>query len=164
MSRAIVVAVALATMVAACSRPGTPAPGGESARGAGGASAPRDSAGAAPAGEIACTAIGCVSGLRMRIEGVTGVMERVEAWPLGETRVTYTVRCTELLPCTGEVFFPDWTPDRVAVRVVMRDGATFAQEEAMPQYERSQPNGPQCDPICMNGRVTVRPAPAGRGR
>lgn len=156
-------AAALALAVtAACSRPGTPAPAGESARGAG--SAGRDSAGAPPAEEIACTAIGCVSGLRMRIEGVTGAIERVEAWPLGETRVTYTVRCTGLLPCTGEVFFPDWTPDRVALRVVLRDGATFAQEEAIPQYQRSQPNGPQCDPVCVDGRVTVRPLPTGRER
>ncbi len=49
----------------------------------------------------------------------------------------------------------DGTPDRVELAVA-RDGTELASGAFEPEYVRSQPNGPDCPPVCHNGFETLQ--------
>jgi hypothetical protein len=98
-----------------------------------------------------CTRIGCESGLRVELSGAPAGPFRVEAQAAGEA-------APRVFECrTGErcesAFFADFTPEEATIRVVA-DGRTTARN-VRPRYERVQPNGPDCPPICWQGRVRV---------
>jgi hypothetical protein len=46
------------------------------------------------------------------------------------------------------------TPDRVAI-TVRQNGAVLAQEEVIPDYVESAPNGETCGPICHQASIVV---------
>jgi hypothetical protein len=94
---------------------------------------------------IACTEIGCDSGIRVRFDQA----------PPPETIVTMTVtgsaprvvRCGIDAPCDDGVWFSGLTPDRVVVTVSTPEGEW--EQEMRPDYEEFQPNGPDCPPTCI---------------
>ena len=97
-----------------------------------------------------CTLIGC-PGLVVEVTGapaLTPVTVAVTA-PDGSTRSS---TCTS---ATGacHVFFADFTPASVTIRVVT--GTRTTEETRQPMYKVTRPNGPGCPPECHNARVTV---------
>jgi hypothetical protein len=51
------------------------------------------------------------------------------------------------------VFFPSFTPHHVLIRIITPAGETV--REVYPEYEPSQPNGPECPPTCFTAYVDV---------
>lgn len=45
-------------------------------------------------------------------------------------------------------------PSKVTLRIE-RDGVVLADETLVPTYRTSQPNGPNCDPICRQASATI---------
>lgn len=100
---------------------------------------------------IICTDMGCSSGVEVRLQEEPAPPYRVEADAGGGT-ATYVFEC----PAAGQcpvIFFPDFTPDRLIVRVVTVSDTT--RYEVRPSYEESQPNGPGCDPICRRAVIEL---------
>ena len=104
--------------------------------------------------EQVCTAIGCDSGLAVRVEGAstTGAY-RVELLPSGETGPRYVAECPDASRCAAGVRFPGFTGDWTLVRVTTAQGTVT--REVRPSYQELRPNGPDCPPICRQAVVTV---------
>jgi hypothetical protein len=137
----VALVVTAAVLVAACSRPAParPAPAPP-------APAPR-----------ACTQIGCASGLQVVIDGAPAGAFRVEARAEdGEERAR---ECAAPEAC-GRIFFADFVPPAVTVRVIAGDAVSSTT--VRPDVVTLQPNGPGCPPTCRVARVEV-PWPAAGG-
>ncbi len=98
-----------------------------------------------------CTQIGCESGLRVDRGGAPAGPFRVEAQAAGGG-APRVFECPAGERCES-AFFADFTPEEATIRVIA-DGRTTART-VRPTYERVQPNGPGCPPICRQGRVRV---------
>lgn len=116
-----------------------------------------------PAGKI-CTLVGCVGGISIDISGISlaGGYEVSLLLPTGE-RITQVCNgnpetgfersCHE----TGAFFAlpPDVPPpDQVKVEVTVA-GETYSEGFA-PVYERYQPNGEDCPPICYSAKLVIQ--------
>jgi hypothetical protein len=103
--------------------------------------------------QLICTEIGCSSGVEVLLDRppVTGF--RVELSSPGSP-TTYAYACPDAAHCSNPVFFSDFTPDVVDVRVILGADTSFA-EAVRPQYTDVSPNGSRCPPTCHIGRVTA---------
>lgn len=134
----------------------------------------------------ACTRIGCVNGLNMRLPAnmewlpgsyvftattEAGVMRCSGDLPLppcGED--DGSLRCTDdrlrvmesgcALPADAHSFGPiiqiEGSPTHIRL-MVTRNGTTIVDQSFAPQYKTSRPNGPQCDPVCHSASVDIAP-------
>lgn len=100
--------------------------------------------------ERACTLIGCDDGINISISGAPDA-----SWTLEIEEPDGTVHrreCAEDGVCT-ERFFPGVTSEAVTVRVITTEGTR--EWEMTPDYERLQPNGPGCPPVCHQARLEL---------
>jgi len=98
-----------------------------------------------------CTKIGCESGLQVELGGAPVGPFRVEAQAAGGGAAR-VFECPAGQRCEI-AFFADFTPAEATVRVIT--GGRTTERTVRPTYERVQPNGPGCPPICRQGRVRV---------
>jgi hypothetical protein len=99
-----------------------------------------------------CTRAGCSSGLEVVLERTPPEPFRVELEVPG-TPARFVYRCDEPARCADRVFFADFTPDYVRIRVIT--GTDTVTQAAQPTYEELRPNGPDCPPTCRVARVRV---------
>ncbi len=130
----------------------------------------------------ACTGIGCVDGLFISFGRGIEWAHGTYVFSLNADGVEQT--CKGMLPlppcasgralaCVGDVAmisesgcalpasqhgFGDIQlrsgPSKVTVRIE-RDGVVLADETLVPTYRTSQPNGPNCEPICRQASATI---------
>ncbi len=100
---------------------------------------------------IACTEIGCSDGLTVSLDGPapTGTIIEVE----DVDGSTMSIECGVDWPCQNSVFFAGFTPDRVTVTVTNAAGVRTAVFD--PAYEAFRPNGPDCEPECVQAVVDM---------
>lgn len=99
-----------------------------------------------------CTLIGCDSGIEMILEQPPAGSYRIEAY-VNSQGPRYVYRCDRQVGCSERVFFTDFTPYRVFVEVVTDSGTQ--RYEVLPKYSESQPNGPDCPPLCRTAVVRL---------
>jgi len=99
----------------------------------------------------ACTLIGCNSGLLVRLAGTPTGPYRIEVFSHPDAP-RYVFDCANPATC-GDARFVDYTPASVTVRVTTAAGTR--EETVQPAYSTSRPNGPNCEPTCTQGTVTV---------
>lgn len=132
-------------------------------------------------GDRICTTIGCLNGLTVRLEPA---LTRAGQYKIAVTADGQATTCTGSLPlpaceqqavtCTGPLAaqltasgcalpqaqhsFPELhltgTPAQVQVSI-QRDGAVVAEKTLTPAYKTSQPNGPDCEPICTSASEVI---------
>ena len=98
-----------------------------------------------------CTKIGCESGLRVELGGAPAGPFRVEVQAAGGGAAR-VFECPAGQRCEI-AFFADFTPEEATIRVTA--GGRTTARTVRPTYERVQPNGPGCPPVCRQGRVRV---------
>lgn len=99
--------------------------------------------------QVACTMIGCASGVRVMVEG--NVPERYTVHVNEGGRTLRSLVCTAGAAC--DVFIENETPAEVVVRIVWGD---HDREWAVaPTYRDVQPNGPACPPTCRQGTIAI---------
>jgi len=128
-----------------------------------------------------CTAIGCVDGLTLRLAAQDGWKQGTYVFALDIDGVEQTCKGALPLPSCGqrglscdntlaqlgesgcalpasEHAFSDIqirsAPARVKIRIE-RDGIKLADEVITPSYRTSQPNGPDCGPVCTQASAAV---------
>ena len=110
-------------------------------------------------GGLACTLVGCSSGLRLNIVDSYGS-------PAEGTRGTVTVDgeeyafdCagtdSELLCEAGFLFLPIEGGEVATYDISSPDGGESAAGELTLEFESFAPNGPGCDPVCFNDEHTI---------
>lgn len=104
-------------------------------------------------GPTACTLIGCESGVEVAFAQRPDAPFRIEAEVPGHPSSRYVYECDEVSRCGGRIFFADFTPDVVRIRVVTAAGTT--EQIYSPQYSESRPNGPDCEPLCRTARIML---------
>ena len=112
-----------------------------------------------------CTLVGCIGGIEVEIHGLpeSTPYEVSLAFPSGETQ---TLKCSgetdESIPfektCSSKgAFFSlpsdSEPPEVVAVTIVTSTG--HWTETIFPEYEKFQPNGEDCPPICFNADIVI---------
>lgn len=104
----------------------------------------------APApGQVACTMIGCSSGVRVVIEG--NVPERYTVHVSEGAQTLRTIVCTADAAC--DAFIEDELPTEVVVRITWADHDR--DWTVNPTYRDVQPNGPACPPTCRQGTIAI---------
>lgn len=99
-----------------------------------------------------CTMIGCDSGITIVLENPPAGPYRIEAYVYSQGP-RYVHRCERQSGCATRVFFPEFTPYRVFVEVISDVGTQ--RYEVVPKYQESQPNGPDCPPLCRTAVVRL---------
>ncbi len=104
-----------------------------------------------PFGGGACTEIGCSNGLLVTFNtppphGSIVELDNSNGFP-------WRVECGIDWNCDFGIFFADFTPDHVRVRVVTPDGEV--SESFQPTYQKHQPNGDGCPATCLNATILV---------
>jgi hypothetical protein len=100
-----------------------------------------------------CTEIGCESGVEIRVVPQPVGPFRVEVSPPGSL-ASYVRDCENGATCT-RVFFADFTPDYVNVRVIVTSDTVYLEAIRL-EYDEFRPNGPDCPPLCRIARVDVK--------
>ena len=98
-----------------------------------------------------CTEIGCSSGLHITFDAAPPPGTIVQAEPSGG--LPWRVECGVQVSCDNGVFFPDFMPDYVRVRITTPAGEIL--HEVRPEYEAVMPNGADCPPTCRTATVEV---------
>ncbi|HEX7024684.1 MAG TPA: hypothetical protein VF187_07690, partial [Gemmatimonadales bacterium] len=68
---------------------------------------------------------------------------------------SYAYDCAGGATCQQDIFFPELVLDRIIVKVTTALGSRLT-EIANPEYVNSQPNGPDCPPVCRQATVTAQ--------
>ena len=117
-----------------------------------------------------CTQIGCLNRAAVSIGG----LEANQLYEVNIETEDATVKCTidttdglseDLrMRCDNAITYftqagsaridVEDTPDQLAI-TVRQNGATIAQEDVVPEYRRSAPNGEACGPICHDAEVPI---------
>lgn len=105
-----------------------------------------------PLGPADCTRIGCLDGLTVQFTGGAVPAGATVRALVGDV-ILATAQCPPAGACSG-VFLPDVTAAQVTVEVL--GGAAPLRWTLSPAYERLQPNGPRCGPVCRQARVELR--------
>lgn len=101
----------------------------------------------------ACTQVGCGPSLTLEFAAQPAGLLRVEATDV-TTADRRVIDCTAPGSCSGGfVYFTDFTPAEVIVRVVTQTGTT--EQTFHPLYHRVRPNGPRCEPECRQARIVM---------
>ena len=88
-----------------------------------------------------CTLIGCESGVMVQVTPLPTGPFRVEVSPLGSL-VSFVRDCEDPAAC-AKIFFPNFTPGEVSVRVTTTSDTVFVQVVQL-EYRDFEPNGPGC--------------------
>lgn len=117
-----------------------------------------------------CTQAGCLEGVTVSILG----LEADQSYAVEVETPDEIVKCTLdtrvnmdgywPMSCDNSLFYfsqldnaqidVDGRPDSVAI-TVRQAGTVIAQDEVVPEYDRSAPNGEACGPICYHADVLV---------
>jgi len=97
-----------------------------------------------------CTLKACGSTLTVELAAAPAGSLRVEATDVA-TNARRVFECST--SCGETVWFTDFTPAEVTVRVTTSAGS--AERTFRPSYETVRPNGPGCEPVCRQARVTM---------
>ena len=97
--------------------------------------------------------IGCDDGLAVVLEAPPAGSYRVVASTDGEE--DRVMECSPDAPCGERVFFADFQPESVTIRVIA--GADTLTRTVRPDWQDVQPNGPACPPTCRQATVTITP-------
>jgi len=138
-----------------------------------------------PTGEDrACTQIGCVNGFRISLDpgsdmaagayrfevDIDGALTTCEGnLPLAACEAGPSITCSSdavsigesgcaMEPASqgfGEVLFANPRNPKAVKLTVSRDGEVIGAGEFTPEYERVQPNGPDCEPTCEYAEATL---------
>jgi hypothetical protein len=105
-------------------------------------------AGCSSVAERACTKIGCDDGIVVSISEARSdfALQIIEADGTVHERV-----CAAAATC-DQFFFDGIRSETVIVRLV--SGEQTIEREFEPAYERAQPNGPDCPPVCYQAQIT----------
>ena len=107
-------------------------------------------------GDKACTEIGCSDGITVHLPAVPTGPYRVEILVgSGPSGVSYAYECAGGPTCQQDIFFPELVLDRIIVKVTSPLGSRLT-EISNPVYVTSQPNGPDCPPLCRQATVTAQ--------
>lgn len=109
-----------------------------------------------PLGTQVCTQAGCSDGLLVSFDAPAPDGTIVEV--RDERGARRTLECGVDWNCDTDVFFEDFRPRRVTVRVSTPGGQ--AAEVFVPVYGAVRPNGPDCEPTCLQAEVSMA-LPAG---
>ena len=99
---------------------------------------------------MACTLVGCSSGLELVFNRTPGT-DAVLTLDLGDG-VPWVVDCSEQV-CGARVRFSSLIVD--AARVVVVEGGDTTEFAIQPLYRRIHPNGPDCEPTCRVAEVSL---------
>ena len=102
-----------------------------------------------------CTLVGCDSGLFVALKSAPARPFTIEVLvPSGQGLVSrHSYECaTEY--CGARTLVNDITLTRVLVRVTAPNGVRETEYSSI-EYARSQPNGPDCSPLCVSASVVV---------
>ena len=104
-----------------------------------------------PFGGRACTLIGCDDGITVTFDAPPphGTLVELD----GSSGVPWRVECGVDWNCDAGIFFSDFTPDHISVRVVTPAGE--AMESFQLTYQEFQPNGDGCPPTCRTATVAM---------
>ena len=101
-----------------------------------------------------CTLVGCTDGIFVQFSGSVPEAFTVEITGPGLEPVTFDVDCAEgRCPEGPMVRVRGITPSEITV-IASWEGQSVT-ETFRPRYNAYQPNGPGCDPICLQGSVTM---------
>ncbi len=110
-----------------------------------------------------CTEIGCKSGVLIKTQNSEGQPVDVVDGTLVADGQTIEFSCTDegvgSFSCEneGEVFLLDVQASTMTLTLRNEAGEeVLAQEFTGVQYNRNQPNGEDCDPVCLNGEITAQ--------
>ena len=101
---------------------------------------------------LLCTAAGCNSGIMVQVTPLPTGPFRVEVSPLGSL-VSFVRECEDPAAC-AKIFFPNFTPGEVSVRVTTASD-TLVLELVQLEYREVRPNGPSCGPVCRNADLDI---------
>jgi hypothetical protein len=104
-----------------------------------------------PFGGRVCTEIGCSDGIRVTFEAPPPDGTLVELG--GSFGVPWRVECGVDLDCSTGIFFADFTPDHLSVRVITSGGEVT--ESFQLTYQELRPNGGDCPPTCRIATVLM---------
>ena len=96
-----------------------------------------------------CTEIGCSPGVTVGLSGAVPTDFTVEVRSEGGT--PFTRDCSAARPCGSSIFAPGIIGD--TIEVVMTNGDETTTRTYFPTYEEIRPNGPGCEPACLQGTV-----------
>jgi hypothetical protein len=102
-----------------------------------------------------CTEIGCTDGITVHLPVVPTGSYTVEIVVGGGGGLSYAYDCAGGPPCQQDIFFPELVLDRIIVKVTTSLGSRQT-EIANPVNVTSQPNGPDCPPLCRQAWVTAQ--------
>ena len=101
---------------------------------------------------VLCDDSGCSSGLRLTFDRPPEVGTIIQVEVPGGT--PWRVECGVDGGCDNGVFFPDFTPDYLLVRISSPSGEVV--HTVLPEYEEFRPNGPDCPPTCLIATVELQ--------
>jgi hypothetical protein len=104
-----------------------------------------------PPAAVACTMIGCESGVTVQLSSLPAVPFSVELTPAGGAATLK--ECVASDACGTELFFSGVSADSVTIKVTSGAGESVTRARA--EYATTRPNGPQCDPECRQARVAA---------
>lgn len=97
-----------------------------------------------------CTLIGCSDGLTVVLAnppaGAFAVEVRVPGAPVQRRECESVARC-------GPLFFANVVEVSATIAIITSGGEVI--RDVRPQYSRVRPNGPDCEPACLQAQVTV---------
>jgi hypothetical protein len=100
-----------------------------------------------------CTLIGCDSGVEVRFSGPVPAVFEIGLTPAGgDERV---ISCEHAVAgwCVDGVFFENVTATEAVLHVRWEEGSITQAVQL--EYERFQPNGPRCGPLCLLSKAEV---------
>ena len=100
-----------------------------------------------------CNLVGCSSGLTVVFDTPISGAFRAELLIPGES-APRVVECPEPAACGNAVTFTNATP--TTATLVITTAAGELRRPLRPEYTIVQPNGRNCEPRCLQGRVTVQ--------
>jgi hypothetical protein len=109
--------------------------------------------GCASGGAGACTRIGCYSGAFFHLDGALPESYAVALYIAGEA--PRVVECAPAEECGGRVFFEGVTARNVEIEITGEGGLRIRQDVTL-SYTTTQPNGPDCPPICRQATARVQ--------
>lgn len=94
-----------------------------------------------------CTEIGCSPGVRIEFSGVVPADFTIEVRSEGAT--PFIRECSSVTPCGSSVFA--YGTHGNSIEVVVTTGDETLTRTLVPTYEEFRPNGPGCEPACVQG-------------
>ena len=103
----------------------------------------------------ACTLMGCESGLTVHLASMPAAPFRVEVSAHGPgTQPVYVYDCASLTACRQDLFFAGFVAEQAVVTVRVGT-ATRTTTFSRLSYQHFRPNGPDCEPDCLQATVTA---------